>query len=127
MPTPGAIRAGATYVEIAGDDRPLTEAMRTPEERARGGIGEVKALLAAGAITQETYNRAVHKAVEDAAAAMPDAARHSIGVRGTFSAAEARGLGAGNVQDRIAAASEASAKCNKQIVRLMERFEIVFN
>jgi hypothetical protein len=64
----------------------------------------------------------------DAPPAMPDyldglgptieqAKQKTIGVAGTFNALEARGLGAGGVADRIAKASEETAKNTKKLVQ----------
>jgi len=105
----------------------LTESMRTPEEKARDEISKYKKLLGAGTITDDTYGRAVKKALEDAAAAMPDAMRRTIGVRGTFNAMEAAGLGAGDVSDRIAQATEKTAKNTEKIAQLVASLGVSFN
>jgi len=106
----------------------LTESMQTPEERARAQVDRYRKLLDAGDITGDTYQRAVRKALEDAAAAMPDvAARATIGVRGTFNAMEAIGLGAGGVSDRIANATETTAKNTEKIAQLAANLGVNFN
>ncbi len=51
----------------------------------------------------------------------PTIAQKTIGVSGTFNAMEARGLGAGNVADRIAKASEDTAKHTKKLVDMAEQ------
>ncbi len=105
----------------------LTESMQTPEERARAQVDRYRKLLDAGDITGDTYQRAVRKALEDAAAAMPDAMKRTIGVRGTFSAIEAAGMGAGGVSDRIASATEATAKNTEKIAQLAANLGVNFN
>jgi len=106
----------------------VTETMQTPEERAKAQIEHYKKLLEGGNITGETYQRAIRKALEDAAAAMPDvAARATIGVRGTFSAIEAASaLGAGGVQDRIAEATAKTAKNTARIAELAAKFGVTY-
>ena len=77
----------------------LREAVMTPEERARALIEKYQGMD----LDPETRRRAIQKALEDAAAAMPDvAARATIGVRGTFNAADIGSLGAGGTADRLA-------------------------
>ncbi len=51
----------------------------------------------------------------------PTIAQKTIGVTGTFNAMEARGLGAGNVADRIAKATEDTAKHAKRLVDMAEQ------
>jgi hypothetical protein len=46
-----------------------------------------------------------------------EGAQKTIGVSGTFNAMEARGLGAGGVTDRIAKASEDTARNTKQMLQ----------
>ncbi|MCX5675616.1 MAG: hypothetical protein NTX87_11475, partial [Planctomycetota bacterium] len=59
---------------------------------------------------------AVRKAVEEAAAGMPEAvAQATIGVRGTFAASEAGRMGYGGASDRMVKAVEDSAKYLKEI------------
>jgi len=48
--------------------------------------------------------------------AVQRAAERTVGVRGTFSAMESRGLGAGGATDRIARASEETAKNTRRLV-----------
>ncbi len=105
----------------------LTESMQTPEERARAQVDRYRKLLEGGDITGDTYQRAVRKALEDAAAAMPDAMKRTIGVRGTFSAIEAAGMGAGGVSDRIASATEETAKNTEKIAQLAANLGVNFN
>jgi polyhydroxyalkanoate synthesis regulator phasin len=115
----------AATAKKAGDD--LTESMRTPEEKARDEIARYKRMLDAGTISQETYSRAVRKSIEEAAATLPDAVKHTIGVRGTFNAMEAAGLGAGGVSDRIAQASEKTAKNTEKIAQVIKDLGLSFN
>ena len=106
----------------------LTEAMKTPEERAKGDIAEYKRLLEGGQITDETYRRAVRKAVEEAAAALPDVARATVGARGTFSAIEAAtAMGAGGVQDRIAAATAETAQNTARLIEVAQKLGVTFS
>jgi len=121
------LRAAREADAAKREGQSLTEAMQTPEERARAQIEHYKKLLEGGSITGETYNRAVRKALEDAAAAMPDAMKRTIGVRGTFSAIEAAGMGAGGVSDRIASATEATAKNTEKIAQLAANLGVNFN
>ena len=94
-------------------------------ERARDEVTEYQRLRDAGAIDTETYNRAVRKALEDAAAALPDAVRETAGVRGTFSA-EARGLAVNSAAERTATATEATAKNIEIIKRELQAGGVVF-
>lgn len=105
----------------------LTASLRTPEEQARNQIEEYKRLLEGGHITDETYRRAVRKGVEDAAAALPDVARATVAVRGMFSALEAWGLGAGGVTDRIARATEETARNTEKIAQLAANLGVTFH
>ena len=111
------LRAAREADAAKREGQSLTDAMQTPEERAKAQIEKYKKLLTGGDIAGETYQRAVRKALEDAAAAMPDAMKRTIGVRGTFSAIEAAGMGAGGVSDRIASATEATAKNTEKIAQ----------
>ena len=105
----------------------LTEAMKTPLEKAAAEIARYKAMLAHGDIGEDTYSRAIRKSVEEAASSMPDAMRHTVGVRGTFNAMEAAGFGAGNVADRILAASEKTAKNTEKIAQAADALGVTFN
>ena len=105
----------------------MLEATFTPEERARKTIDEAEGLLESGGLTQEERDRVVRKALEDAAAAMPDvAARATIGVRGTFNAADIGSLGAGGTADRLATAADKTAANTEKIAALMEKFGLNF-
>jgi multidrug resistance efflux pump len=121
------LRAAREADAAKREGQSLTESMQTPEERAKAQIEKYKKLLTGGDIAGETYQRAVRKALEDAAAAMPDAMKRTIGVRGTFSALEAAGLGAGGATDRIANASEKTAKNTEKIAKLAEQWGVTFN
>jgi len=113
--------------KVRKEGQSLEESLRTPEERAKAEIDKAQELLEAGAIGSDTYNRAIRKALEDAAAAMPDvAARATIGVRGTFNAMEAAGLGAGGVTDRIANATEKTAKNTEKIAELARNLGVTY-
>jgi len=103
----------------------LKESLRTPVERARDEVTEYQRLRDARAIDTETYNRAVRKALEDAAAALPDTVREAAGVRGTFSA-EARGLAVSGAAERTAVATEATAKNIEIIKRELQAGGVVF-
>ena len=105
----------------------LEDSLRTPEEQAQAQIAEYREMLEGGRIGEDTYNRAVRKALEDAASAMPDAVRRSVGVRGTFSALETAGMGAGGVSDRIAHATEDTAKNTEKIARLAASLGVTFD
>jgi len=120
------LRAAQGAAATRKEGESLTESLRTPEERAREEVARYKELLESGAITEDTYGRAVRKALEDAAAAMPDAVTRTIGVRGTFSALEAGRLGAGGATDRIAGATEKTAKNTEKIARLAENLGVTF-
>ena len=113
--------------KVRKEGQSLEESLRTPEERAKAEIDKAQELFEAGAIGADTYNRAVRKALEDAAAAMPDvAARATIGVRGTFNAMEAAGMGAGGVADRIASATEKTAKNTEKIAQLAANLGVTY-
>jgi murein L,D-transpeptidase YcbB/YkuD len=87
-----------------------------PMAKAKADIEEADRLLEEGVISGETARLAINKAVEEAAAGMPDAvARATIGVRGTFSATEASRMGYGGASDRMVKAVEDSAKYLKEI------------
>jgi len=105
----------------------LTEAMQTPEERAKAQVDKYGDMLAYGDITSDTYNRAIRKALEDAAAAMPDVAQQTIGVRGTFNAMEAAGLGAGGIADAMLEAQRQTAKNTEKIAQLAAALGVTFN
>jgi len=53
-------------------------------------------------------------------------AERTIGVTGTFNVSEARGLGAGGVTDRIAKASEETARNTKRLVTEAQMGGLVF-
>jgi hypothetical protein len=109
------------------DAASLVEAMQTPEERAKARVEKYDDMLAYGDITGETYNRAVRKALEDAASSMPEVARQTIGVRGTFNAMEAAGLGAGGVADAMLEAQRQTAKNTEKIAQLAANLGVTFN
>jgi len=114
--------------EAHRDAESVRRSVETPEERFGREKERLEELRDWGEISDETYQRAMRKALEDAAAAMPDAAaRATIGVRGTFNAMEAVGLGAGGVSDRIASASEKTAKNTEKIAKLAEQWGVTFN
>jgi len=54
-----------TRNKIIEEGKSLTESLLTPQEQYAKTIKRLNTLLGAGAITQETYNRAVEKAKED--------------------------------------------------------------
>ena len=58
--------------------------------------------------------------LEGLGSALTSARKRTIGVAGTFNAFEARGLGAGGVADRIAKASEETAKNTKKLLDEVE-------
>jgi hypothetical protein len=105
----------------------LTESMQTPEERARSQVEKYQDMFVSGDISGETYNRAVRKALEDAAAAMPEVARQTIGVRGTFNAMEAAGLGSGGIADAMLEAQKQTAKNTEKIAQLAANLGVTFN
>jgi len=105
----------------------LVEAMQTPEERAKAQVDKYGDMLAYGDITGDTYNRAVRKALEDAASSMPEVARQTIGVRGTFNAMEAAGLGSGGIADAMLEAQRQTAKNTEKIAQLAANLGVTFN
>jgi hypothetical protein len=113
--------------KVRKEGQSLEESLRTPEERAKAEIDKAQELFEAGAIGSNTYNRAIRKALEDAAAAMPDvAARATIGVRGTFNAREAAGLGAGGVADAMLEAQRQTAKNTEKIAQLAANLGVTY-
>ena len=100
----------------------LREAVMTPEERARALVEKYQGMD----LHPETRRRAIQKALEDAAAAVPDVARATIGVRGTFNAADIGSLGAGSTADRLATAADKTAANTEKIAALMEKFGLNF-
>ena len=56
-----------------------------------------------------------------------DAVAHTVGVRGSFNAMEAAGLGAGGPADRIAAATEKTAAMTEKIAVLAKDWGVNFN
>ncbi len=121
------LRAAREADAAKKEGRQLTESMQTPEEKARAQIGHYRKLLEGGDITGDTYNRAVRKALEDAAAAMPETVQKTIGVRGTFNAMEAAGMAAGGVTDRIANATEKTAKNTEKIAQLAADLGVTYS
>ena len=109
------------------DAASLVEAMQTPEERAKAQVDKYGDMLAYGDITGDTYNRAVRKALEDAASSMPDVAQQTIGVRGTFNAMEAAGLGSGGIADAMLEAQRQTAKNTEKIAQLAANLGVTFN
>jgi hypothetical protein len=121
------LRAARQADAAKREGQSLTESMETPEERARAQVEHYKKLLEGGDITGETYQRAVRKALEDVAAAMPDVMKRTVGVRGTFSAIEAAGMGAGGVSDRIASATEKTAQNTEKIAKLAANLGVTYS
>ena len=109
------------------DAAALAEQMQTPEERAKAQVEKYDDMLAYGDITGETRNRAVRKAVEDAAAAMPDTVRQTVGVRGTFNAMEAAGLAGGGIADAMLEAQRQTAKNTEKIAQAAANLGVTFN
>ncbi|MCX5685268.1 MAG: hypothetical protein NT049_16540, partial [Planctomycetota bacterium] len=126
-----AAMAGLKEVKAADalkkEGQALSESLRTPEERAKAEIDKARRQLDSGAIGSDTYERAVRKALEDAASAMPEVARQTIGVRGTFSVMEATGLGAGGIADAMLEAQRQTAKNTERIAQLAANLGVTFN
>lgn len=117
----------SAYTKNAQDAAALEQEMRTPEEKARDQIAQYQEMLGSGSITQETYDRATRKAVEDAAAATPDAAAAAtVGVRGTTSTFEVGAMGAGGAADRLAESSAQTAQSLQRIEQMMRRLGVTF-
>ena len=57
---------------------------------------------------------------------LASAKERTIGVRGTFNAAETRGLGAGGAAERTATAAEETAKHTKKLVTEAQRGGLTF-
>ena len=57
---------------------------------------------------------------------MPDAARQTIGVRGTFNAMEAAGLGGGGIADAMLEAQRQTAKNTEKIAQLCAALGVTF-
>jgi len=120
------LRKAEEEAGLKAEGKALTESLRTPEERARSEVARYGELRAAGAIDAGTYGRAVKRSLEEAAAVLPDVVQRTVGVRGTFSALEAGRLGAGGASDRIASATEKTAKNTEKIARLAENLGVTF-
>jgi hypothetical protein len=100
----------------------LTEAMRTPEERLQAEADRLKGLLEGGAITGETYNRAVEKALQEAARAVPETMDRVLS-RGVFGGANVEQLSYGGPAEAgIAEIAKNTARANI----LLEKFNIVW-
>ena len=103
------------------------EETMSPKERFQNRQGELQELLGVGLIDKPEYNQAIKDALEGAARTIPDAVAHTVGVRGTFNAMEAAGMGAGTAQDRIASATEKTAKMTEKIAELAKDWGVNFN
>ena len=69
------------------------------------------------------HRQSIPDYLEGLAPVIQQAKEKTIGVSGTFNAMEARGLGAGGVTDRIAKASEETAKNTKKMLEELEDAE----
>ena len=103
------------------------EETMSPEERFRNRQSELKDLMANNLIDQPEYDKAIRDALAEAARSVPDAVAHTVGVRGSFNAMEAAGLGAGGPADRIAAATEKTAAMTEKIAVLAKDWGVNFN
>jgi len=137
------IRAGRAYVELTTEDIKfvqaavdadqerydeaynLTQAMRKPREKAGDEIAKYREMIEGGLIDPETYRRAIKSTIEDLAATMPEV-RDTTEARGTFGALGAAYLGTGGVSDRIAAASEQTAKNTDRLIALTRELGVTF-
>jgi hypothetical protein len=123
------LKAAREADALQKEGRTLADSLRTPEERARDELERYQKLRDAGVISDKTLQRAQRKTVADAAAAMPDVVKQTttLGVRGTFNAAEAGRLGAaGGVSDRIASATESTARNTEKIAELTKTLGLNF-
>ena len=103
------------------------EETMSAKERFLNKQGELKELLGVGLIDKPEYDQAIRDALEQAARSLPDAVARTVGVRGTFNPMEAAGIGAGTAQDRIAAATEKTAKMTEKIAQLAKDWGLNFN
>ena len=105
----------------------LTQAMRAPREKAGDEITKYREMIEQGLIDPETYRRAVRSTIEDLAAALPEAQRPTTGAGGTFSGVEAYRIGSAGGIDRIAVASEATARNTDRLIKLTKELGVVYH
>ena len=105
----------------------LTQAMRAPREKAGDEITKYREMIEQGLIDPETYRRAVRATIEDLAAALPEAQRPTTGAGGTFSGVEAYRMGSSGGIDRIAIASEATARNTDRLIKLTKELGVVYH
>jgi len=98
--------ARGAWEEALDEARKKREALETGE--GPGGPGELK--------EPQDFLSKVKTSLAGLGEAVQRAAERTVGVRGTFSAMESRGLGAGGATDRIAKASEETAKNTRRLV-----------
>jgi len=114
------------YVRKAEEAGRLVGSLRTPAEVAASDIAEARAMHEEGLITDETYRRAVRRAVEQAAAALPETARATTTVAGTFSGFAFGGLGAGGTADRVARATEDTARNTERLLAVARDLGVTY-
>jgi hypothetical protein len=106
----------------------VMESVMTPEERAAEEVERLQAMRDDGLIDEDTLARAVRKQVEAVASALPEALVPSMQAKGTLSAFEAvfGGVSQGGVQDRIAAATAATARNTERMVEAAEKLGVTY-
>jgi len=98
----------------------ITRSVETPEEEFMRRKGELDKALEEG-LPQDIYERAIRKALEEAAAALPDLVGPTYGAKGTFWGMEsAMGMSALG-GDVLPKASQETAKNTEKMVRLLQQ------
>ena len=100
------------------------------EERERIAAAKAAGLGDAYIRRLRTFYAAQRKALglakDEKAAGVKDAIERVVGVRGTFNAMQARGLGAGGATDRIVTAVEKTEKHTKKVANAAQRGGLAF-
>ena len=117
--------------EMVRQAEALEAAARTPEQAAREQIARLDELYAGGGpdalISAEAYRYGTRKALEDAASMIPDTIQTTIGAQGSFSAFEAAAANTSGLSDRIASATEETAKNTAKIAELCTKLGVNYD
>jgi len=119
-------RVAEAEADMVRDATALEESLRTPEETAQIQADRARELRDQGLISEDTFRRALERAVEPLADSAVQVAEQ-IMVRGMLGGVGAELMTAGGVDDRSTRAAEETARNVRRLVELAQTGRLVFN